>query len=258
MFAVSCTKENSSFEEQNSVFVADIAGVDATKTSIDQTISANYGKVYWAKDDKIKINGKTYKAKAGGSTSATFKAEGGAATGTEYYAFYPEKIYRENKTDKLNLAGDNKYDANANYLPMFAYSKTNSLSFDNICGVFKVYVDNNTTSSIKIKEVIVKSSNKKLSGKFKITKEGVLTKDDGASSETKVSGIDITLASGKTSDGIHLPIPPATYAANDLSVTIKYDVVGGSRDKSVTYKETEETKVSKNNIYPFTLKVSKK
>lgn len=184
----------------------------ATKTTLDRGTVG--GKIAWADNDVIKINGEVYKCSpdAGNPTVATFTAENLAAVPDEngkYVAVYPYNL--KNDAGELVLNAGQLYQKNdmAKVFPMYAETDNleNGLNFKNICGLLEITLKGTrTVSSIRVCD-----QNLGMSGAFTVDAEGnAVLKDPTVKTSVQLDcGNTVLTPEGVT---FYIAVPAGTYS----------------------------------------------
>ena len=183
----------------------------ATKTTLDRGTVG--GKIAWADNDVIKINGEGYKCApdANNPTVATFTAENLPAVPDEngkYVAVYP---YSLKKDGELVLPAGQLYQNNdmAKVFPMYAETDNleNGLNFKNICGLLEITLKGTkTVSSIRVCD-----QNLGMSGAFTVDAEGnAVLKDPTVKTSAQLDcGNTVLTPEGVT---FYIAVPAGTYS----------------------------------------------
>ncbi len=165
----SCQKE----EGGKVLFTGSIekATVDS-KTSIQIDNATNEGKVVWESGDQVAIydQGVSYTLEAiptGNYTTADFTGDA-TPSGGPYYAIYPADIATGSASITLP-AEQNCTDGTHFTAPMYAYSTTSKLKFENLCGILQLNLPavNKTIASIELT-----TPNNNICGDFTIDPNG--------------------------------------------------------------------------------------
>ncbi len=132
---VSCKKDDKPAVTGDMMRFTATIGNGGAKTVIDGV------NVKWTSDDKISINGKTFKAEVEGTgetgETAVFTSDPGeTVVEASYTALYPESLYKAENS--YELPEEQTYKG-ANDLscvnPMYAQSETTDLQFHHLCGL---------------------------------------------------------------------------------------------------------------------------
>ena len=225
-----CTSENETLEPQASKTITIKAYTEEnTRTTLDGNDTEGY-KVFWSKNDAIKIGENTFTLTTGeGTTSGTF--EGDELTDGDYTAYYPADY------DGTNWPTAQTYtEGNITGSPMkatFTYTKDvePSLAFKNEGGILRL--------NLKLSEGDAARSVKKI-----VVSSGQLADDIALNCETPVA---------LTKDGVpfHIAVPAKTYT--NLKFTI-YDAEGNKCIRSL--KSSKPMKLNLSQISPVNLTAS--
>lgn len=247
LFAITgCRKEITERPVVEVVFSAGIDGVSDTKTTIDA------GKVKWAKNDEISVNGVRYivaSIVSSDSTKATFTKHSGEtkpAPSGPFHAFYPSGI-QSGSGNAGTLPSVQTYNpAGISNLPMYASSSTEVLNFKNICGVLKITVKRSEFTTVK--SIRVSSPDRALSGAFTIT-DGQTASLTSSSDVTKTVTLSCPDAVTTTESGtvFYIAIPAQKYAG--LKIEVSSD--GTTYARAMMTKSPTGMTISANKIYPI-------
>lgn len=133
---LSCRKEETPAAREGIRSFAAIASESAQeKTSLSPEGSRYW--VIWSRDDRISVNGHTYRLTSGeNSNQGTFAAVSSGAS-APFTAIYPASA-RISDT-KISLPAEQVYAANsAHNTPMYASGSGTTLFFSNLCGLFRL------------------------------------------------------------------------------------------------------------------------
>lgn len=255
LVAASCQKENDTPNQDAPFFTATLEYAANTKTTVEISGSSETYKTMWESGDVIKINGSNYDANPDDSDArkATFtlSMNQGMGLGTgfntlPYKAYFPAKIFTGSSA---SLPDSYDYTEGKYNMPMYAQSETTTLSFNNLCGVFRFSLTGNET----VKTITV-TANENICGPFSVG-----TGTDGkfyaiANTEDSDSYKSVTINCG--GDGVELsdtpkdffiPLPPGTYTEG-MTITVAGD---GSEELPYTKTTVTDITIERNTVYTF-------
>ncbi len=226
----SCQKEENGGE---ALFTATIESADSHKTAIN--ITDNGGEMSWVSDDQITIFGTgsddDYTAFTGIDFVATPGSNPKEATFSRaqssdpvpvghFHAIYPAEITVAH--NKITL-GDQTYSATSFAAPMYAESDDNNLAFKNVCGVFRIIL--NESASRTVSSIVVSTPSRggvTISGDFPVSmvSEQPVLRLNGVENGGHSLTLHCNNAPGNGTFFIYLP--PATYEARNLTITVNY------------------------------------
>ena len=227
-------------------FTASLSDAVQTKISM-QTGSETWGKIYWAINDLICINGVNYKALAGNTESSGFNPEttGQSASmqNDKYYAFYPYTLFNDG-SPALPSTLTYSSSAPSKDFPMFAVSGNTSLSFKNICGIIQIHV----SGSKSLRSIQLSATNAGMSGQ--ISNYSALKGDpttaaavEGTSPVTlNFTGDGISISDAKD---FYIPVPAGSYSGFSVTFTATDNTT-----VTKTYKNT--LSIARNTVQPIT------
>lgn len=231
--------ENDKNGNEIQVFTAVVEGVGSRATINDLTPN-------WNKGDQIDINGKTFKAKTGGTTAEFEPLNYMEKTSAPYVAYFPTDIVSYSGTPHLPNLYAIRWSDGLFDMPMYASSNTNDLVFKNLCGVLKIIVKSDQIASVS--RIRVSSANCALSGDFTIENNAAKLKNP--SDATK--GVEIYLTEDVTIDAdgeaFYVPLPQQTYR----ELKIELDPNDKGYVKSMTTKVDADIVIERNKIYTIT------
>lgn len=222
LIVTSCQKEQKTEENNFGVQRLFTATTEspATKTALNKN-GETYN-VLWQNGDQIAIVDAASNIGVYQTTSTTTQGNfsymsGTAATTPDYKAWYPVTLYNDGAP---TLPATQKYIAgNIKNSPMYAESRTESLSFKNICGIIRLNVSTSVVGK-KVRKIIL-SANQGMSGT--ITNAATLASDsyiaavsgtDGITLDCGESGVDISA----TPTAFHFAVPAETYTGLKITV----------------------------------------
>lgn len=222
LIVTSCQKEQKTEENNFGVQRLFTATTEspATKTALNKN-GETYN-VLWQNGDQIAIVDAASNIGFYQTTSTTTQGNfsymsGTAATRPDYKAWYPATLYNDGAP---TLPATQEYIAgNIKNSPMYAESRTESLSFKNICGIIRLNVSTSVVGK-KVRKIIL-SANQGMSGT--ITNAATLASDsyiaavsgtDGITLDCGESGVDISA----TPTAFHFAVPAETYTGLKITV----------------------------------------
>lgn len=235
MLFSACEKDENGIVSLN-VEIDNYTGAGNTKMYVDEN---NY--THWTTGDQVNINS------TGNTCSVDLTGEKAKITGVPtssagYLAVYPAGIagsYGTYSTSiSVTLPSTQTYSVDDSerqiiQAPMYAYCPdgTNTLTFHNLCSLFKVTIYNNRSEAITLQTITVTSSSGKLSGfgyiKDVKTDSPYLSMGSSSSSYNFVT-LDFTSASEtlsqNTSKSYYIVVPP--FASSNISITVEASSTG--------------------------------
>lgn len=222
-----------------------------TKTTLSDNGAGGYD-ILWATTDRIGILDASrysiYKPNSAATACDFTYVEGGGASSSPYYAYYPSTLY--NKSTKIVSLPVERTLSNGilSEFPMYATSSTTDLGFKNLCGVLRLHLSG-TGDDVMGKVVL--SADEPLAGEISIVADGPAYKAvaTGINSITlNVSGTT-TLSSGYD---LWIPVPEGSYS----NVKIKVYKADGTYYGLKTAKkaiEVERSRITEVNISSLAL-----
>lgn len=239
------------FSERSDNFTATTETELSTRTAISDDInSSGEHALYWMAGDQISIydgtNTAIYSTDSNLSTTAEFARSKGliSNSATEYVAFYPSTI---TVADMTLPALQNYVENNVENFPMRAISTNKTLSFNNLCGIFRFSLKSEEDNMINISSIVL-SADKGMSGTFTVGNDNaavVLGTDGVVLNCTEPVELNST-----TSKQFNIVVPQGEY--NPLKVKIC-----SSDGKEINLVSEGTIKVNRSEITNISLTLSK-
>lgn len=192
----------------------------STRTAVSSSPNSNGNyTLSWQAGDEISItDGYTsaiYATDNAGS-NATFTRKSGniSCNASSFKAFYPSSLNLQN----LELPLVQEYmPGNVKNFPMYAETCNNTLSFKNLCGIFRLCLKNETGSTVKVKNVSVLADGRGLAGSFSIDNTGaaVVCGNNGV---TLLCACPVELSACNGTD-FNVILPKGDYCSLKLKIT---------------------------------------
>ena len=237
LLAASCQKQaEPELKNEGKTFTA-VISQELTKT----TITSAY-KVNWEAGDQIDINqGTTYSAtpSASDATRASFTKVSGSDPTPEYTAVYPASLF---KNPRYELPATQTYAAGKFNAPMCAYGSTETLKFQNMCGVLCFALK----GTDKVRSIVV-TANEQLCGPFEFTTAPAFgfTGENEGNTVTLDCGTEGIQLDESTATDFYIYLPPTTYTAG-MKI-----VVTSTEGKTFEKTTTKSVEIVRNKIYTF-------
>lgn len=223
------------------------AGSQSTKTYVDA------GNLKWSAGDKLHIVDQ-----AGTASAATLGLVSGQDMGTGTFEGPVSELIEEDTdlygwcggswtysagTFSVNMPSSQTYVANGLAKDAFPSIGTGSIdagiTLSNPMGILKLTVKGATTDLVK--SITVTSDANNLAGSFTVNPSSSYAVTGGSSKTLTLDVASPYVALSSTGENFYIVLPPATYAANDLTVTVNF-----SDDSSLPYLFTSDVTVAAN------------
>ncbi len=215
------------------------AGSAQTKTSVSG------GVLTWSENDKLYIVPKSGNCavaqltikNGAGSANATFEGDIDASITdeTEIYGWCGGSWTYNSGSFTVNIPENQTYVANGlaeNTFPSIGTGTIKSgITLENPMGVFKLTVDGEDTEFVK--SITVTSTNNNLAGQFTFTPGDTPTVSGGSSKTVTLNVADPYVSLQGIGVNFYAVLPPAEYAASDLTATITFSD-GNTRSETFT------------------------
>ena len=132
---------------------------------------------------------------------------------------------------------------NVKNFPMYAETCNNTLSFKNLCGIFRLCLKNETGSTVKVKNVSVLADGRGLAGSFSIDNTGaaVVCGNNGV---TLLCGCPVELSACNGTD-FNVILPKGDYCSLKLKITTEDGkVINMKSNSTISIRRSGITKVS--------------
>ncbi|MCQ2155036.1 MAG: hypothetical protein MJY55_04385 [Bacteroidales bacterium] len=253
LVSISCTKQDDvQSVSEAKVFTATIEQ-GLTKTTLKETL------VCWNEKDLININGSEYSATPNREkpASATFTLESGVSPQAPYRAIYPASLYNKGEYCFPDVQ---YYQSGRFNAPMYASSSSESLAFNNICGVICLRLKSQDESETIVSRIVLATKGELVSGPFKVDKDDYGTSNwkaymTGGYNSSNIVTLDcgeegVTLNQSEPKE-FYIYLPPQSYQSG-MTVTIESTNPDSSAYETHTTKDVE---IFCNSVYSFTWEV---
>lgn len=217
----------------------------STRTAVSSSPNSNGNyTLSWQAGDEISItDGYTsaiYATDNAGS-NATFTRKSGniSCNASSFKAFYPSSLNPQN----LELPLVQEYIlGNVKNFPMYAETCNKTLSFKNLCGIFRLCLKNETGSTVKVKNVSVLADGRGLAGSFSIDNTGaaVVCGNNGV---TLLCACPVELSACNGTD-FNVILPKGDYCSLKLKITTEDGkVINMKSNSTISIRRSGITKV---------------
>lgn len=213
---------------------ADIEQIDTRTITDTDPESADYGKSSWVDGDEILVwNGESYAVFKYSASNKEFTTDESSFKATnDYSAVYPASIVNSVSDEGfvLDMPSSQEYSAGAvKNAPMHAASKTESLSFKNLCGIVNIRVD----AGKELKDIVFTSVSAPVAGLANMDLSGVIDYSECTENSLTLDCKSVVLQEGKQSN-FFMIIPAQLYTGGfELDINFK----DGSVSRQATTKD---------------------
>lgn len=207
-------------EASDMTVTAVIESKAGTRTALsDEANSSGYHSLYWEKGDAISISDgestAVFTTESDGTSTGVFTRKEGRIDGNaySYTAFYPSSITASNVT----LPAEQNYvEDNVENFPMYAKSYTKEFAFKNLCGIIRLSLKKEESTTVKVSSISLSADNAGMSGSFTVGTDGAANVS-GTDGVQLVCAQPVTLYSSLETD-FNIIVPKGSY--NPLKVKI--------------------------------------
>lgn len=178
-------------EASDMTVTAVIESKAGTRTALsDEANSSGYHSLYWEKGDAINISdGEStaiFTTESDGTSTGVFTRKEGRIDGNAlcFTAFYPSSITSSNMTLP---AAQNYVENNVENFPMYAKSYIKEFAFKNLCGIIRLSLKNEESTTVKVSSISLSADNAGMSGSFTVG-------TDGAANVSGTDGVQLVCA----------------------------------------------------------------